>query len=761
VIVDGYVRVSRVGDRGGESFISPAVQRDKIEKWAALRGVQIAAWHTDLDETGGKLSRPGLNAVMERIRLRLTDGVAVANLDRLSRAGVGDALKLVEEIHSHGGQLTAIDLGVDPTTPFGEFGMTVMLALARMERRRIAENWGTARKRAVARGVYAKGRPLGYRRRSDGRLCVHPIEGPIVTELFRRRAHGARIVELQSFLVEAGIKTANGCEWYSSSVRKLFTRRVYLGEVHALGVVNRCAHPALTDIETWEAVQLEHQRFPPRRASQTPLLRGILRCAGCRRLLRANARDQGSSRERRWYQCADARRDGHRCPTPGAISDARVDPYVEAVFWQEVEQPTFRPALRRLGRLREQVERRERELETYRDSASLPVRIGPRRFARGLDVRAERLELAKVQLSRAQAQADVDRLPPPTELRELWPAMSFEQRRAAIGEVIDCVFVFPGSCQPIESRLYVCLRGRGPTALPQDNPRQRIDLRPFDPSACPPSPTRRGGLDWPEGQVREELAQFLAGRDRWPCFREFQAAGRTTLWEQAERHGGERHWALRMSVHYDAPSTETGRWSEQRVRAELQTYVRGKTEWPSWREFSADGLEKLRRAVNWHGGAGRWASEFGLQFAPRRCQRKRWTDAHITDALIRFVGTRRDWPPRSEFQAAGLDRLYEVINRLNARERFASELGLHLPTGTKYFKKRWTDPAIKAVLDELVRERDTFPSYSDFRKAGLLNLYATLIHAGTRDDWARRYRLPLKRPKGESSDASRGANAPH
>jgi hypothetical protein len=32
--VDGYIRVSRVGDRGGESYISPDLQREAIESWA-------------------------------------------------------------------------------------------------------------------------------------------------------------------------------------------------------------------------------------------------------------------------------------------------------------------------------------------------------------------------------------------------------------------------------------------------------------------------------------------------------------------------------------------------------------------------------------------------------------------------------------------------------------------------------------------------------------------------------------------------------
>src|SRR5262245_46045231 len=136
---DGYVRVSRIGGRDGDSFISTAEQRDRIAAWAVSRGVEIAMFHEDFDQSGGKLSRPGLDHMIERVRSGETGGVVVAYVDRLSRAGVGEALQLVEEIHEGGGEFAALDLGIDPTTAFGEFGLTILLALARMQRRRIAD----------------------------------------------------------------------------------------------------------------------------------------------------------------------------------------------------------------------------------------------------------------------------------------------------------------------------------------------------------------------------------------------------------------------------------------------------------------------------------------------------------------------------------------------------------------------------------------------------------------------------------------------
>jgi hypothetical protein len=41
MILDGYIRVSRVGGRDGEGFISPRDQRAAIEQWARSNDVRL------------------------------------------------------------------------------------------------------------------------------------------------------------------------------------------------------------------------------------------------------------------------------------------------------------------------------------------------------------------------------------------------------------------------------------------------------------------------------------------------------------------------------------------------------------------------------------------------------------------------------------------------------------------------------------------------------------------------------------------------
>src|SRR5438876_269650 len=96
---DGYVRVSRVAGRSGESFISPDEQRLAIKAWAKSTKTKILEWHEDLDQSGGTLERPGFSAALERCRAGLTGGIVAAKLARRTRS-VARAGRYVNE-HAH------------------------------------------------------------------------------------------------------------------------------------------------------------------------------------------------------------------------------------------------------------------------------------------------------------------------------------------------------------------------------------------------------------------------------------------------------------------------------------------------------------------------------------------------------------------------------------------------------------------------------------------------------------------------------------
>ena len=186
--LDGYVRVSRVGGREGPTFISPTVQRERIESWAKASGHEIVAWHEDLDQPGSRLARPGLTRAMERVEGGESQGIVVARLDRFGRSVVHLA-GLIERLRAAGGALFAVNEGIDTRGATGKLVADILGAIAEWELVRIRDNWASARSAAASRGVYLAEAPVGYRKTDAGSLEPNEWAGA-VEEVFRRRAGG-------------------------------------------------------------------------------------------------------------------------------------------------------------------------------------------------------------------------------------------------------------------------------------------------------------------------------------------------------------------------------------------------------------------------------------------------------------------------------------------------------------------------------------------------------------------------------------------
>src|SRR5687768_6393728 len=127
--VDIYIRVSRVGKRG-ETLISPDDQERRARDLARDKGLKVGrVLPPDLDESGGKLDRPGLQEALRRIESGESGGVIVAWLDRLSRDSE-HALGLVRRITEAGGVIYAPDAPSDWTTPEGELQAGIFFMFA-------------------------------------------------------------------------------------------------------------------------------------------------------------------------------------------------------------------------------------------------------------------------------------------------------------------------------------------------------------------------------------------------------------------------------------------------------------------------------------------------------------------------------------------------------------------------------------------------------------------------------------------------------
>lgn len=124
--------------------------------------------------SGAAMSRPGLDAALAF--LRPGDSLTVISLDRLGRDTAG-VLALVEELEARGVGLRILGLGLDTATPTGRLVLSILAAVAAMERELIRERVRSGLAEARRRGRVG-GRPpalseaqqdLARRLRAEGR----------------------------------------------------------------------------------------------------------------------------------------------------------------------------------------------------------------------------------------------------------------------------------------------------------------------------------------------------------------------------------------------------------------------------------------------------------------------------------------------------------------------------------------------------------------------------------------------------------------
>ena len=344
MVLDGYVRVSEVKGRAGESFISPAVQREGIERWTHAHGATLGVVFEEFDQSGSRADRPMLNELLQRIEERRVDGVVVASFDRFGRSLV-DNLAAIQRIHDAGAIFVSLRERLDLTTDTGRLVLRIMLSMAEWELSRVRTRWNTARRRAVARGIHmGPYAPTGYQRDPEGRLGPSEHAGPVITELFQRRAGGATISEVSKLLEENDVQTPAGNRaWKPAAMHKLIQNRVYLGELNHGTISNPQSHPPLIDPVTWNAAQKPRvMTHRPTRSLPTPLA-GVLRCAGCGMLMRSQTVTTRAGLRKRVYYCGRRFKAGE-CPSPAWISAAIAEPYLDAVLLHACPPPSASPA---------------------------------------------------------------------------------------------------------------------------------------------------------------------------------------------------------------------------------------------------------------------------------------------------------------------------------------------------------------------------------------------------------------------------------
>ncbi len=126
-----YVRVS-TPDQHVES------QLYDLRELAAQRGFEVVHEYEDRGVCGKKARRPGLDALMADARRKKFSVVLVAAFDRIARS-TRNFLQVIDELDSMGIEFISRRENVDTSGPMGRLFVTIISAIAELERALVAD----------------------------------------------------------------------------------------------------------------------------------------------------------------------------------------------------------------------------------------------------------------------------------------------------------------------------------------------------------------------------------------------------------------------------------------------------------------------------------------------------------------------------------------------------------------------------------------------------------------------------------------------
>jgi DNA invertase Pin-like site-specific DNA recombinase len=220
-----YIRVS-TEEQASHGLSIPA-QKEALESYARLRGLEIAEFIIDAGVSGGRPlgARPGGQKLLSLLAEGKASHIIALRLDRLFR-DAADCLATVEAWTKRGYVLHLLDVGgnaIDTSSAAGKFMLTILAAVAEMERNLIAERIRNVLNWKRRNGKTYGHAPYGYARDGDDLIPVE-AEQRALELIVDLRARGYSLRKIARILEARGIPTKRGGKWAAATVRKLLAR---------------------------------------------------------------------------------------------------------------------------------------------------------------------------------------------------------------------------------------------------------------------------------------------------------------------------------------------------------------------------------------------------------------------------------------------------------------------------------------------------------------------------------------------------------
>lgn len=337
-----------------------------MKKFVEREEMKIIDVYEDAGKSGKSINgRPAFRRLLDDIKNDLAiDYILVYKLSRFGR-NAADILNSLELIQSYGVELICVEEGIDSSQTSGKLLISVLSAVAEIERENIIEQTMNGRKEKARQGEWNGGpAPYGYRLK-DNRLVIDEEEAETIRLIYNRFINTEKgYCGIAKYLNLQGIKknphTPKSIDqWSSHYIKKILDNPIYCGKL-AFGrrtkkkvkgtkdeykvietddyILVDGKQEAIIDEETWTKARKKREltgvKAPSKRGrDRIHLLTGLLRCPKCGGLMYCNrhqwTKKDGTYHDVHYYYCGNSNyQRGSRCDYNAKLKKADIEPYV-------------------------------------------------------------------------------------------------------------------------------------------------------------------------------------------------------------------------------------------------------------------------------------------------------------------------------------------------------------------------------------------------------------------------------------------------
>ena len=378
-------------------------QKTSLKKFAEREEMQIVGIYEDAGKSGKSIEgRPAFKRMLSDIQEGLdVDYVLVYKLSRFGR-NAADILNSLEFIQSYGVNLICIEEGIDSSQTSGKLLISVLSAVAEIERENILEQTMNGRREKARQGKWNGGpAPYGYILKDDT-LLIDEQEAEIVRTIFDKFVNTnmgytgiAKYLNLQG-IKKTPRKKTDIEEFSAHFIKILLDNPVYCGKI-AYGrrtrekvkgtkadykVVNKqdfCLvdglHEGIVDEELWAKAHDKRETTGVKSVSKygkdrAHLLTGIIKCPKCGSGMYANrvcwTKKDGTYKEVMYYACSRNKQSrGRHCDYSANLKKTDIEPLVVEVIKKLVQDEEFAVEIKRRIGVQVDTDKIDTELFNY------------------------------------------------------------------------------------------------------------------------------------------------------------------------------------------------------------------------------------------------------------------------------------------------------------------------------------------------------------------------------------------------------------